>query len=90
LFYADDINIWGRRVHTIKNNTQTFLVGSKVIGLEVNADKTKHVVMFRDQNARRSHNVKIDFNSLERVEEFKYLEITLTNQNSVQEEIKTD
>jgi len=55
----------------------------------VNAEKTKHVAMSRDQNARGSHNVKIYFNSLERVEEFKYLETTLTNQNSVQEEIKS-
>jgi hypothetical protein len=88
IIYTDDINIWSRRAHTIKNNTETLLVGSKKIDLEVNADKTKHVVMSRDQNERRNHNVKIDFNSLERVEEFKYLETTLTNQNSVQKEIK--
>ena len=30
------------------------------MGLEVNADKTKYMVMSRDQNARRSHNIKID------------------------------
>jgi len=85
LVYADDINIWGRRLHTIKNNKETLLVGSKETGLEVNAEKTKHVAMSRDQNTRRSHNVMIYFNSLERVEEFKYLEKTLTNQNSFQE-----
>jgi len=44
----------------------------------VNADKTKHMVMSRDQNAGRSHNIKIYNNSFERVEEFKYLETTLT------------
>jgi len=55
----------------------------------VNADKTKYLVMSRDQNAGRSHNIKTDNNSFERVEEFNYLGITLTNQNFIQEEIKS-
>jgi hypothetical protein len=42
----------------------------------------------RDQNAGRSHNIKIDSSSLELVEHFEYLERTLTNQYSTQEEIK--
>ena len=46
------------------------------------------MVMSRDQNAGRSHNIKIDNNSFESVEQLKYLGTTLTNQNSVQEEIK--
>ena len=44
--------------------------------------------MFQDQNAKGSHNKKIDKTSFERVEEFKYLGTSLTNQNSIQEEIK--
>jgi len=63
-------------------------VASKQIGLEVNADKTKYMVMSRDQNAGQSHSMKTDNSSFERVEEFKYLRTTLTNQNSIQEEIK--
>jgi len=43
----------------------------------------------RDQNARRSNNLKNDNSSFERAEEFKYLGTTLTNQNSIQEEIKS-
>jgi len=35
-------------------------VASKEIGLEVNPDKTKYMVMSRDQNPGRSHNIKID------------------------------
>ena len=61
---------------------------SKESGLEVNADKTKYMVMSRDQNIGRSHSVKNDNSFFERVEEFKYLETSLTNQNSIQEEIK--
>jgi hypothetical protein len=40
---------------------------------EVNADKIKYMFMARDQNADRSHSMKIDNSSIERVEEFKYL-----------------
>jgi len=45
--------------------------------------------MFRDQNAGRSHNMKIDNRSYEMVEKFKYSGTTLTNNNSIQEEIKS-
>ena len=57
----------------------------KEIGLEVNADKTKYMIMSRDQNAGRSHNMRIDDSSIERVEEFKYFGTTLTYENSIQE-----
>ena len=53
------------------------------------ADKTKYMVMFRDQNAGRIHSVRIDNSTFESVEEFKYLGTTLTNQNSIAEEIKS-
>jgi len=43
--HADDVNILGRSVHTIKNNTEALVIASKEIGLEVNADKTKYMVM---------------------------------------------
>jgi len=56
--------------------------------LEVNADKTKYMVMSGDQNAGQSHSIKTD-NLFERVEEFKYLGTTLKNKNSIQEEIKS-
>jgi hypothetical protein len=61
------------------------VVASKEIGLEVNADKTKYMVMSRDQTAGRSDSMKIDNNSFERVEQFKYLGTILTNQNYIQE-----
>ena len=74
LVYADDVNILGRSVHTIKKNTKALLIGSKEIGLEVNADKTKYMVTSGDRNEGRSHNIKTDNSSFARVEEFKYLE----------------
>ena len=65
------------------------VVASKEIGLEVIADKSKCIVMYRDQNAGRSQNMKINNDSFERVEELKYLGTNLTNQNYTQEEIKS-
>jgi len=50
LVYADDINIMGRKVHAIKKNTGSLVVASKETELEVNADKSKYMVMSRDQN----------------------------------------
>ena len=88
LVYADDVNILGGSVHTIKENAEALVVASKEIGPEVNADKTNNIVMSRDQNEGRSHNIKIENSSFERVEQFKYLGTTLRNRNSVQEEIE--
>jgi len=67
----------------VKENAVALLVATKEIGLEVNADITKYMVMSRDRNAVRSYSVKIDNSSIERVEEFKYLGTTLTDQNSI-------
>jgi len=67
--YADDVNILVGSVHNIKN-TEALVVANKEIGLEVNADKTKYMAMSRDQNAGRSHNIKINNRPFERVEEF--------------------
>jgi len=48
---ADDVNILGGSVHTVKENAEALVVATKEIGLEVNADKTKHMIMSQDQNA---------------------------------------
>jgi len=88
LAYADDVNILGGSIRIIEESSEALVVTTKETGLEVNADKIKYIVMFRDQNAGRRHNIKIDNSSLARVEKFKYLGTTLTNQISLQEEIK--
>jgi len=71
LVYADDVNILGGSVHTAKENAEAFIVASKEIGLEVNADKIKYLVMSRDQNVGQSHTMKTDDSSFERVGKFK-------------------
>ena len=77
MVYADDVNVLRGSVYTIKENAEALIVASKEIGLEVNAGKTKYMVMSRDLNAGRSHSMKTDNSSLERVEEFRYLEKNL-------------
>ena len=77
LTYADDVNILGGSTHIVKENVEALLVATKEIGLELNGDKTKYMVMSRDWNAGRGHSVKIDNSSIARVEEFKYLGTTL-------------
>ena len=78
-----------RKPTNSKGKRRNLVVASKEIRLEANADKTKYTVMSRDQNAGRSLSIKNDNTSFESVEELKYLGTTLTNQNSIQEGIKS-
>jgi len=89
LAYADDVNILAGSMHTLKENAEALVAATREIGLEVSADKTKYMVMSRDQNAGRIHSVRTDNSTFERVEEFKYLGTALKNQNSITEEIKS-
>ena len=77
----------GRR--SLKENAEALVAATREIGLEVSADKTKYIVMSRDQNAGRIHSVRTDNSTFHRVDDFKYLGTTLTNHNSIAEEIKS-
>jgi hypothetical protein len=89
LVYADDVNILGWSVHTIRKNTEALVIANNEIGLEVNAEKTKYMVMSRDQNAEQNGYIQIGNESFETVEQFKYLRSALINQNSIYEEIQS-
>jgi hypothetical protein len=65
------------------------VLASKATGLDVNAYKSKYMVMSRDQNVGQSHSTKIDNSLFKSVEEFKYLETIVKNQNNIQEETKS-
>ena len=81
MVYTSDVNVLSGRVHTIKKNTDALIVASKETGLEVNVDKNKYMVKSLDQNAGTNHSVKADNSSFGKVDEFRYLETTLVNQN---------
>ena len=89
LVYAADVNILGGRIYAIKKYIETLVTASKESGLEVKGDKTKYTVMSQDQNAGQSHKIKTDNNCFERVKQFKYLRTILSNQNYIQEDIKS-
>ncbi|KAJ4431814.1 hypothetical protein ANN_20419 [Periplaneta americana] len=88
LVYVDDVNMLGENPQTIRENTGLSLEASKEIGLEVNPEKTKYMIMSRDENIVRNGNIKVGNLSFEEVEKFKYLEATVTNINDTREEIK--
>jgi hypothetical protein len=51
LVYTDDVNILADNIVTIKKNTQILIDASKEIGLEVNTERTKYMLLSCHQNA---------------------------------------
>jgi hypothetical protein len=84
LAYADDVSLLG---DTVKKNTETLINASREVGLEINAEKIKYMLLSYQQNACQNWDIKIANRSFENVSFSKYLETTETNQNSIHEEI---
>jgi hypothetical protein len=83
------VNLLGDNIDTIKKNTETLIDASKKLGLEVNVDKTKYMLLSRHQNVGQNREIKIANRSFENVSQFKYLGTTVTKKkNLIQEEIK--
>jgi hypothetical protein len=59
-------------INTINKNTETLIHDSKEVGLEVNAEKAKYMLLSRHQNAGQNRNMKIANRSFENVAQFKY------------------
>jgi hypothetical protein len=89
LVYADDVNLLGDSVNTINENSETLLEASRNIGLEINAEKTKYMIMSRYLNSGQDQNIRIANESFEKVEKFTYLGTTLTHQNDIRDAIKS-
>jgi hypothetical protein len=87
LLCADCAKLLGKKVHTVKKSAEALLVGSKQVGLEICADKTRY--MYHEQNAGQKSQHKVGSESFERVAEFSYLGTALTNQNHIYKEIKS-
>jgi hypothetical protein len=71
----------GDSINTIKENKGTLLDASRDIGLEINAEKTKYMIMSRYPNSGQNQNIRIANEPFEKVAKFKYLGTKLTNQN---------
>jgi hypothetical protein len=67
----------------VKENTKTLIDVSKEVGLEINVDKTKYMLVSRHQNVGQNQDIKIANRSFENVSQFKYLGTTVTDQNLI-------
>jgi late competence protein required for DNA uptake (superfamily II DNA/RNA helicase) len=72
LIYADDVNLLGDNIDAIKKNMETLFDGSKEVGLEVNTEKTKYMLLSRHQNAGQSYYIKIPNRCFENVPKFRF------------------
>jgi hypothetical protein len=79
LVYADDVNLLGDSTNTIEENRKPPLESSRDIGPEINAEKTKYMIMSLYPDLGQNQNIRIANESFENVATFKYLGTKLKN-----------
>jgi hypothetical protein len=79
------VNLLGDDIDTINKNTEPLIDASMEIGLEVNIEKTKYILVSCYKNADQNWDIKIAKRSFKNVSQFRYFGTTVTNQNFVHE-----
>jgi hypothetical protein len=91
LVYADDVNLLGDNtdiyIYIYIYIKETSTAAHKEVGPEVHAEKTTYMLTVHHQNAGQNHDIKAN-RSFKNVVQFKYLGMTVTNQNLIQKKIK--
>jgi hypothetical protein len=82
---ANDLNMVGENIDTIQKNTKALLDASKEVGLKVNPENTKYMLVSRCKKAGQRHSIKIANWSFKDVAKFRYLGTTLTDKNCIHE-----
>jgi hypothetical protein len=90
LAYADVVNLLGDNIETIKKDIKTLTDASKEVGLEINLEKTKSMLLSRHQKVGQNRDIKIANRSFENVSQFIIQGTTVTNRNMIRRKLKGD
>lgn len=85
LAYADDIMVMGETKEEVTNVTSKLINEIKGMGLHVNEEKTKYMVVSR--NPPNIDSIGVDNYKFEKVDNFKYLGVNINNKNDMHIEI---
>jgi hypothetical protein len=85
LVSAGDVNLLSDNINTKMKNNEILIDSSKVVGVEVNTENTKYMLLSRHQNAGQNHDVKRVIRSFQNVAQFKYLGTAAASQNLIQD-----
>jgi hypothetical protein len=84
------LNLLGKNINIIKNNTEILLDASKEVGLVLNAEKTKYMFMSCHQTTGQNRYIQVASRSFENVAKFKYLGMAVKNKKKCAHEEYTE